>query len=109
MEKVSSIKSSTSIAIFLLSIAWFRRKRNKFETEEFDEYRNNISARGVAALKKGSPYWESFLRVLQVSRLQTCTLSFIFRPQSNFIAWRVRIRVILNQTLVRPAPALIEI
>jgi len=65
MEKVSSIKSSTSIAIFLLSIAWFRRKRNKFETEEFDEYRNNISARGVAALKKGSPYWESFLRVLQ--------------------------------------------
>ncbi len=70
MNKASSIQSSASIGLFLLSIAWFKRiqRKNEKDPDDFDEeYRDSISPRAVAALKKGSSYWESFLRVLQVS------------------------------------------
>jgi len=60
----SSTVSTLSIALFVLSIAWFRQKKNEAE-EEFDYSINNISARGAAAMKKGSSYWESFLLCLQ--------------------------------------------
>ncbi len=81
MGKSSALRgaSPVPVAIFLLSIIWFRRKeRNKkFQTKEFEDS-DDISARGIAALKSGSSYWESFLRVLQVS------LVAILRTECHF-------------------------
>lgn len=65
-ERIALVDILGPVAIITLSLAWLRQKR-KTRDELYAASKNTISARGIAAQKKGSSYWESFLRVLEVS------------------------------------------
>jgi hypothetical protein len=61
-----------TIALFVLTLALFRKRRRKYwNDEEFEEEvsNNSVSKRGVAAMTQGSSYWESFMFCLEVSNV----------------------------------------
>lgn len=75
MKRMSETQNKTSftLAIFFLSIAWFRsRQRKKLLSEKNDGCNNEnqiandtIGPRGASALQKTSSYWKGFMECLR--------------------------------------------
>ena len=69
MQDKSHIDGPTrmSIALFILSVVWFRRKKNSSsQEEEFNESKYTVSSRGASVLQTGSSYWASFILCVKV-------------------------------------------
>jgi hypothetical protein len=55
-----------TIAIFVSTLLWFRRKKQfSSDDEALEGTPYLVSPRGVAAMQKGSSYWESFIMCLK--------------------------------------------